>query len=61
MFHCACFVRHDIPRPISLAVPFGAMESRERLAPEEHAALIERNRSRALLALGLVWRVHRAP
>ena len=42
----ACFVRHDIPRPISLAVPFGAMEGRERLSAEEHAALIERNRAR---------------
>ena len=42
----ACFVRHDIPRPISLSVPFGAMEGRERLTAEEHAALIERNRAR---------------
>ena len=42
----ACFVRHDIPRPISLSVPFGAMESRERLSAEEHAALIVRNRAR---------------
>jgi hypothetical protein len=42
----AGFVRHNIPRPISLAVPFGAMEGRERLAPEEHTELLERNRSR---------------
>jgi hypothetical protein len=42
----AAFVRHNIPRPITLSVPFGAMESRERLTEEEHAEILERNRAR---------------
>src|SRR4051812_9903697 len=42
----ACFVRNHTTHPIRLTVPFGEMERRPRLSADEHAALIERNRSR---------------
>jgi hypothetical protein len=42
----AAFVRHNIPRPIALSVPFGSMESQEQISEEEHAELLERNRAR---------------
>src|SRR4051812_20901469 len=42
----ACFVRNHTAHPIRLTVPFGEMERRPKLSVDEHAALIERNRSR---------------
>ena len=42
----ACFVRNHTAHPIRLTVPFGEMERRPKLSADEHAALIERNRSR---------------
>ena len=42
----ACFVRNVTPRPIRLTVPFGQLEARERISPEDQEALLRANRAR---------------
>jgi hypothetical protein len=48
-------VRNVTPRPIRLSVPFGQLEARERIGPEDQEALLRANRARyASGAEGLV-------
>jgi hypothetical protein len=42
----ACFVRHHTERPITLSVPFGEMESRERMSERDFEKLLELNRAK---------------
>ena len=42
----ACFVRNMTPRPIRLSVPFGQLEGRPRISPEDQEALLRANRAR---------------
>lgn len=42
----ACFVRHHTERPVTLSVPFGAMERRPRMSDGDFEKLLTANRSR---------------
>ena len=42
----ACFVRNVTQRPIRLTVPFGQLEARPRISPEDQEALLRANRAR---------------
>jgi hypothetical protein len=42
----ACFVRNQTSRPVALTVPFGQMESREKLTREELERVLRENRKR---------------
>ena len=53
----ACFVRNVTPRPIRLSVPFGQLEARPRISPEDQEALLRANRARyASGAEGWWWK-----
>jgi hypothetical protein len=57
----ACFVRNVTPRPIRLSVPFGQLEARPRIRPEDQEALLRANRARyASGAEGLVVEIRQA-
>ena len=58
----ACFVRNVTPRPIRLSVPFGQLEARQRISPEDQEALLRANRARyASGGEALVVEVRQAP
>ena len=42
----AAYIRNDTPTAIRLEIPFGTLEAAPRMTPDEHKALIERNRLR---------------
>jgi hypothetical protein len=50
----ACFVRNVTPRSIRLSVPFGQLEARPRISPEDQEALLRARARYASGAEGLV-------